>query len=892
MKRRGSKLLVLALIFILSLIVLALAEQDKIKGEIYQEIHEKGEANVIVREKEKSFFVFSEGKEKLYSAKVNEEELEKLKKDRDVEEISFAPQIRAFMQDTVIQVNATPSWGIILNSTNITGADETVCILDTAVNFSHPDLTGKNKTCVIDCFNKECAENCSVSDDNGHGTHVAGTAAANGKIQGVAKKADLISLKVLDENGDAHPQNGTINIRDAIQWCVQNKNAYNISVISLSLGTTTLYNDYCDSSFSSTLTKAINNATLYNISVIAATGNAGSTTGIASPACIENATSVGSVRKDDSTFSYNRNNITDLIAPGYSVNSTRGYSGSCLTNCQCYGEYMVCSGTSMAAPHVSGAFALVRQYLRLQSEETTPEEIQNILNSTGKIIRDPGSGLNFSRIDVLSAIISLDDKGPEVDLISPENSRSQFIQNSTFTCSANDPQLKNITLYIWNSSGIYNNSEFRNFQEVNGRAEFNLTEMPRGSYEWNCLAYDNNNNFSFAESNYTLTIDHTKVNLSSPENNTHTNQNQSFNCSFETDSYKKLSNATFLLWNSSENIYNETKNVSGTINSTVFTYNFTEEEKYHWNCLVYNNHSEPGFAAYNSTLIYDITPPDITLLIPENSASYTGSQQITFEFNVSEPVKNCSLLINEAEALTNSSVNSSITQQFIQTVGPGSHSWKIRCFDSAGNKKESDSRTLTVGSQQIVSSGGGGSSITTEKTYLIDEEKALGGYSQELQKRDKIIFYIEDEEHSITTKSLTSDSATFIIESEPVETTLKAGEESFFDLTGDDLNDLYLKLNSITNYKANLTIRTLKQEIPEAPEKPEPEPEEEEKVQITAFQDEKESNLNLYALISVGGVIIILVIVIVLIFKSKNEKTKAKSPRKQKISSDKRKRCK
>ncbi len=880
MQRRGKKLLVLMAAFILILVVLSIAnsqEKEKVDEKVYEELQEKGEVNVVVKENEKKgFFIFKEEKEKVYGIKVDEKDLEKLKKNKNVEEISFTPQIRAFMQDSVSIVNATYAWNIIINNTNITGIDETICIIDTAANFSHPDLIGKNKTCVIDCFNKDCVENCSISDDNGHGTHVAGTVAASGGLYGVAKHANLINLRVLDENGDAHPQNGTINIRDAIQWCVENKNNYNISVISMSLGTTALYDDYCDISFASTLTKAINNATFYNISVIAATGNSGSTTGIASPACIENSTSVSSVRKDDVTFNYNRNNITELIATGYSINSTRGYSGGCLTNCQCSGEYMVCSGTSMAVPHVSGAFALLRQYLRLQNPgEPTPEEIQDALNSTGKIINDPGTGLDFSRIDILSAIISLDDKNPEVNLISPEDSYSQFTQNLTFSCYANDPQLSNATLYLWNSSGIYNDAESFNFQEVSGRSEFNITNISRGNYQWNCLAYDKNSNYSFADSNYTFSIDYNNVNLTSPVNNSYANNNQSFNCSSETESSKILSNITFFLWNETDNFYNETKNISGTINSTIFYYNFTMEEKYKWNCLVNNNHSEFSFAASNNTITYDIISPNITLISPENSASYTGSQQITFNFNVSEAVTNCSLLMNGAITSTNYSINHSITQQIIEAINAGSYSWKIQCFDLAGNENQSSSRTLTVNAQQIVSSGGDGGT-TQEKTYLVNEEKSLGGYNQELQKNDKIIFYIGAEEHSITTKSLSSDSATFLIESDPIEATFNINEERFFDLTEDNVNDLYLKLNSIVNSKANLTIKTLKQE-PEEPVEQPPEETEEEPVEIIAFEDQKESNLNSYQLGLIISIIIILFIIVILMLKPKNENNKIKN---------------
>jgi len=887
--KRGKEILVILAVFLLFLSFVA-SEDKKADLEVYDQLGDKGEVNVIVKTQEKEgFLFFGEEKEKIYGLKINKEELRKLENDENVEEISFSPQISAFLQDSVSIINATHTWPIKINNINITGIDETICIIDTAVNFSHPDLQGRNLTCVIDCYNKECTEDCSLTDNNGHGTHVAGIVAASGGIEGIAKHAGLISLKVLDENGDAHPQNGTINLRDAIQWCVENKDAYNISVVSLSLGTTTLYESYCDSVFSSTLTKAVNNATFYNISVIASTGNNGNTTAIASPACIQNSTSVGAVTKEGVVI-YNRNNITDLMAPGYSINSTRGYSGGCSEGCSCYGEYMVCSGTSMAAPQVSGAFALVRQYSMLQdSKEPEPYEIQDSLNNTGTIINDPDSGLNFPRIDIYSAISYLDSSAPEVSLISPENQSSQFNQNVTFVCSANDAKLSNITLYIWNSSGLYNNTESRNFDTVNGMAEFNLSDIARDDYEWGCLAYDSDSKYSFAESNYTLKIDYNNVALDYPADNSYVNNNQTFECSVETDSFKTFSNVMFFITNHSS-IYNETINISGFINSSIFYYNFTNEGDYEWGCLVYNNNSESSFSISNYTINYDVTYPNITLINPPNSVSYTGSQQIDFEFNVSEDsISNCSLLLNEEVSLTAYSVNSSITQKFSSILSPGEYNWKIKCTDSAGNEGESSDYSLTINSDAIMISGGGTSEIA-EKTYTVNEEHALSGYNNQLKENDKIVFYLKNETHTIITKEVYSDYATFLI-NPAIEINVKVGEERLFNLTNDSIYDLYLKLNSITNNKANLTVRIIEEKIPEIEEEPE-----EENVQIVAFEENPaEDNLNTLNTLAnirlvIGLTVIIVLVITYIIIRRKNEKTKTKFTRKKALSSDTRRR--
>jgi len=508
MKQRGKKILFLFfLLFVIVLLVFASSqEQKKANEEVYKQLGKNGETNVIVKIKEKDGW-FGEEKEKLIGIKITEEELEKLEKDKRVEKIEFSPQIRAFLQDSVPMINATSAWAVQANGINITGIDETVCIIDTGINFSHPALIGKNKTCIIDCYNKDCIENCSIGDDCGHGTHIAGVIAASSAINGVAINASLIGLKILDENGWGHPTNATINLMDAVNWCINNKDNYNISVISMSLGTENLYSEYCDSDYESTITRVINNATLYNISVIVATGNGGSTTSIAAPACIENSTAVGVITKDDSSFGYNRNAITDLIAPGYSINSTRGYFGNCLDGCNCAGNYLICSGTSMATPHVAGAFALVHQYLKLQDgHEPKPYEIENILKGSAKVINDSaGSGLNFYRIDVYSALISADTSSPEVSLVYPPNNVENSSRNQTFKCNATDSLgLKNMTLQIWNSSSLY----YENTTEATGNfleREWNLA-LDYNSYYWNCLAYDLGDNPSYAEANFTLNI--------------------------------------------------------------------------------------------------------------------------------------------------------------------------------------------------------------------------------------------------------------------------------------------------------------------------------------------------------------------------------------------------
>jgi len=613
---------------------------SKVPSEVLEKIQENNSARVIISLKEDSFkekkfnILGFEKKDKIkeikekedviefssggFSVEVDESELNDLIKDERILDIEPVRYFHTFLQDSVPLINASVIWPVEISDLNLTGISQTICIIDTGVNFSHPDLQGKNVTaCNLDCINKTCIENCSENDFNGHGTHVAGIVAASGSINGVAKGANIISLKVFPGSNASGAT--TDGIKNAIDWCVDNSAKYNISVISMSLGTDTQYAKECDSEFNSFNT-SITNAFDKNILVIVATGNEGNITGISAPACISKAIPVGDVYDadigkviwentcTDSTTAAdkivchaNRNSLVQLFAPGALINSTKND-----------GAYFEQGGTSMAAPHVAGAFAIFNQFLNLTGITKTPWQIEEIFNSTGKQINDTeGTGLNFSRIDVYAAIQSIDASNPVVSLTSPENNTAQFIQNVSFSCSANDVQLDNITLYVWNSSGdVYNNVEIEEVSGVNGILKSNISDIPYGNYEWNCLAYDENNNFSFASSNFSFSIGQISTTLNSPKDNSFVNTNQTYNCSAETEPTKLLSNITFYAWNSTNDlVYNATENINGTTNSSLFYFNFTTEQNYTWNCLGYNNETEKDWADSNFSVTYDVTNP-------------------------------------------------------------------------------------------------------------------------------------------------------------------------------------------------------------------------------------------------------------------------------------------
>jgi subtilisin family serine protease len=312
-----------------------------------------------------------------FSGEVTEEGLEKLASDPNVKKIYPNRPVSAFLSDSKNIVNASKTWSLIYNSTNITGKGEVICVIDTGVDYTHSDMGACASTSNIN--DGSCAKviggydfinsDQNPADDHGHGTHVAGiVASTNITYRGIAPDANIVAIKSLDETGSGN----TSTIVNGIDWCVNNASIFNITVISMSLGTSTLFSAHCDDS-DPLNAAAIDAAIAKNVSVVVATGNAGSTTGIASPACIKNSTAVGATKKDNSMV-YNRNNITDLLAPGFSITSLN-YTGGIIT----FG------GTSMATPMVAGAFALLHQYFKLtENRNATPTEIEDTLNDTGK----------------------------------------------------------------------------------------------------------------------------------------------------------------------------------------------------------------------------------------------------------------------------------------------------------------------------------------------------------------------------------------------------------------------------------------------------------------------------------------------------------------------------
>ncbi len=324
------------------------------------------------------------------SGQLPEEEIAKLKND---------PAIAYIEADSVVGLTeplaATPpltqeysdSWGVsriggnYAAATGITGAGIKVAILDSGIDYSHPDLKDNYKGGYNFVY-----DNNDPFDDGyiSHGTHIAGIIGArnNGTgVVGVAPEVSLYAVKVLGGMvmGDLS------DILAGMEWAINNK----MDVINMSIGApidSAAFKDACDRAYQA------------GIIVVAASGNTHSNT-MEFPAAYDSVIAVSSTNQDDSFSAFsNYAPKNELSAPGAAINSTmRG------------GAYGVMNGTSQSAAHVSGAAAilLAKGVADANNDGRRADDVRALLGASAKDLGDPGRDqyFGFGLVDLEKALV-------------------------------------------------------------------------------------------------------------------------------------------------------------------------------------------------------------------------------------------------------------------------------------------------------------------------------------------------------------------------------------------------------------------------------------------------------------------------------------------------------
>lgn len=385
----------------------------------------------------------------------------------------------------------------IAHANGFIGTGQTVAILDTGVNHHHPFFQGRvvaeacfsttsGSQSISVCPNGQDREigfgagiDCSDTGLNcNHGSHVAGIAAGyNGSFNGVAYGSEIISVQVFSEFINYYRNCGgrercllsyTSDQIEALAWIREISSEHNIAAVNMSLGGGK-YTSHCDGNSRKVHIDRLRNL---GIATVISSGNDRFTDAVGAPGCISSAITVGSTYNSSNNISSfsNSASMVDILAPGSWIYSS-------LVN-----GYGSMSGTSMAAPHVTGAFAVLKSI----NPDASVTEIENALEDNGVSIVDSRNGLTFPRLDLDASTVAFENK-PIAKL--DKDSYSVMVGDyAEFTAySSSNPGNSDLT-YIWDfGDGV---SDY-----PTAEATVNHTYSTMGTYELG-LTVDNGSKVS------------------------------------------------------------------------------------------------------------------------------------------------------------------------------------------------------------------------------------------------------------------------------------------------------------------------------------------------------------------------------------------------------------
>jgi hypothetical protein len=241
-------------------------------------------------------------------------------------------------------------------------------------------------------------------------------------------------------------------------------------------------------------------------------------------------------------------------------------------------------------------------------------------------------------------------------------------------------------------------------------------------------------------------------------------------------------------------------NLTGNFNSSLFNYIFFNESNYTWGCEIYSNDSDYDFKNYSIT--YDITMPNISI----DSGTFT-TNQATLNWHTSEETNYSITLQN----ISNQSFSLNHSVIIMGLSASTTYNYNLTYCDKAGNCNLTEQSFRTSDAPIIKSSGGGGGGGATQTK--ITEAQLSQGYSKKYNIGERVSFVSRGQNHSLQLNKIINNSVNITFRSEPVNLIIQNGEEKKINLTSAEYYDLYIKIENVTKYNANITLRSIEELI-------------------------------------------------------------------------------
>ena len=388
----------------------------------------------------------------------------------DINALLADPAVASVQLDEIVPPTSNVSIPLIgaaaLHSAGLIGTGVSTAILDTGVDHEHPMFAGRiiDSVCFssnvtgsftstsfcpggveVDTTTEDAGDDCAFNGDSetavsgcGHGTHVAGIAAGGAFVDpvggdtliGVAPGADIVAVQVFSrftsnctDFGLSSPCTLTwaSDQLAGLDWLFMNREVLNLASANMSLGGGR-ETSFCNSDSRFAVIDNLRNA---GIATAISSGNNGFQDSVGAPGCIEPAITVGATTDGDAVVNFsNSATMVDLLAPGVGINSAAPTIDDTLP-----GRARSISGTSMAAPHVAGAFAL----LKAANPAASVTDIENALESTGVPVTESPSGLVKPRLQIDLAHAALDSTSPNVASIQRFNPTAELTNADALT---------------------------------------------------------------------------------------------------------------------------------------------------------------------------------------------------------------------------------------------------------------------------------------------------------------------------------------------------------------------------------------------------------------------------------------------------------------------------